>query len=309
MRIAGYLISLITTQVIALAGPCDFQANGDARNGLVFKGQVQITGLSVPSALGQLQHLALEGGYQLGNELIIGSSGELSFIQATNQPPVVIRAKADSSGRISLSTKLARGQKVDPAAMEAEFCSMLAKLKPGKVGEEIAAAARSKSGLGKTIDAQAVKLSTAIGKEVKKAVAPAATKGNLSRLLIGSGPTATPSEFEELFAPIRAKYLGQNYRIDGQIARTSLHDSISSVNDMLTRKMEVTYDVRKTKGLLGVREEPGMQHLHFQIKCQLANDQRKFFQTLAEGDSVTLVGTVTEFDLNGMVLTEARRAD
>lgn len=309
MKIAIRLIGILALHTFAIAAPCDFQAHGDPRNGLIFKGQVQIPGLSVQSALGQLQHLAMEGGYQLGNELLGGNSGELSFIQTSNHPAIVVWATADSLGRISLSAKLARGQKVPPAAVESEFCSMLSKLKTGKEGEAIAAAAREKSGLGRTIDAQAVKLSTAIGKEVKKALSPAANKGNFSRFMIGTGPTASPSEFQELFAPVRAKYLGQKFRIDGQIARTSLHDSISSVNDMVNRKMEVTYDVRVKKGLLGVREEPGMQHLHFQIKCLLANDQKSFFQTLSEGDSVTLTGTVTEFEQHGMVLSGARRSD
>lgn len=309
MKRLAYLMALAAFCGVLHAGPCDFKAEGDPRNGLLFTATSQLPGLSVKSALGQLQGLATEGGYQLGNELLQDNSGELSFTQTSNNPALVIWARADASGRISLTMKLARGQKVEPAAVEAEFCSMLGKIKAGKEGETIAAAARGKSGLGRIVEANAVELSQALEKEIKKAVAPATNKGNLSRILIGTGGRATSSEYAELFAPIRAKYTGQRYRIDGKVYWTSVNANVTSVHDMLTRKMELSFDVRRKKGLLGVMEEPGMQAVHYQIKCILAKDQAKYFQTLNEGDSVTLTGTIAQIEQGGLVLVDARRSD
>jgi len=109
--------------------------------------------------------------------------------------------------------------------------------------------------------------------------------------------------------PIRLKDLGRKYRIDGLVFRTNLHDPISFASDLVDRKMEITFDVRSKRGLLGNLESPGANQTHFQIKCFLAKDQATFFRTLSEGDSVTLTGTVTEFGRFGMEISEARRAD
>lgn len=154
-----------------------FQSVGDARNGLFFSGHVKVPGLSAQSALGQMQQIALDSGYKVGGELIRGGAGELYFIQDSNNPAIVMLATADKSGKVSISTKLARGQKTETAAVRQEFCSLLAKLKTGKEGEAIAAAAREKTGANQITDAKADKLSAEIGKVVKKALAPVAAKG------------------------------------------------------------------------------------------------------------------------------------
>lgn len=123
---------------------------------------MQLPGLSVSSALGHLQSIALSKGYEIGNESIAGDSGELFFTQTNLRPPIVMRANADSSGKVSVGTKLARGQNVEVAAGRKEICSFLTNLKTGKEGEAIAAAARQKTGAGRVIDAEAPKLSAEI---------------------------------------------------------------------------------------------------------------------------------------------------
>ncbi|HEX6592562.1 MAG TPA: hypothetical protein VF050_11230 [Moraxellaceae bacterium] len=287
---------------LASAKGCEdsFQSVGDARNGLFFSAEVKMPGLSASSALGQLQQVALDGGYKVGGELLAGGAGELYFIQDSNDPDIVMLAQAEKSGRVSISTKLARGQKTDSAAVRTEFCSLLAKLKTGKEGDAIAAAAREKTGVNTVTDAKADKLSAEIGKVVKKALGPVASKGNLSRALIGTGPSATSGEYAEAFAPVRARYIGKKYRVDGQVY---------TVSGSPAEGMEVNYLVTQTRGLLGVRQESQFNDLNYQIKCVFARDQAKFFLTLSEGNEVTLAGTVTDMQPGGMVLRDCRQAN
>ncbi len=297
------VLGLLALPAPALAGTCEenFRTVGDARNGLFFSSQVQAANVSVQSALGQLQQYALDGGYEVGQPLIVGDEGELSFVQSSNRPPLVIRATADRAGQVSLALKLASGQKTSPAAVQSEFCGLLAKLKPGKEGEAIAAAARARTGSDKAIDAKAVELSASLGQEVKAVLQPVSNKGAMSRMMIGTGPSASSREFEEAFAPIRAKYLGRQYRIDGQIYTVT--------RDISTLQMDVNYLVTKTRGLLGVRQETSFNDLNFQIKCVLAKDQAALFATLSDGNWVTLVGTVGGMEPGSMQLTECRQAN
>lgn len=294
---------LLLLSGLASARGCEetFQVVGDPRNGLFLMGQVKVPGLSAASALGQLQQIATDGGYTLGGELIVKGSGELYIIQDKNDPDVVVRALADKSGKVSLSTKLARGQQTDPAAARKEFCSILGKLKGGKEGEAIATAARARHDLGRLTDAKADKLSAEIGKVVNRALLPVANKGQLSRALIGTGVTATSGEYEEAFAPVRARYLGRNYRIDGQVYTVAGSPG--------TGDMQVNYLVTQTRGLLRVRQDPEFNSLNYQIKCVFARDQGNFFLTLSGGNFVTLTGTVTDMQPGGMVLSECRQAN
>lgn len=302
MNKAVVAAGLLVVSGWALAGCEDsFQSVGDARNGLFFSGQVKMPGLSAQSALGQMQQIALDGGYKVGGELIRGGAGELYFIQDSNNPAIVMLATADKSGKVSISTKLARGQKTETAAVRQEFCSLLAKLKTGKEGEAIAAAAREKTGVNQVIDAKADKLSAEIGKVVKKALTPVAAKGQLSRALIGTGVTATSGEYEEAFVSVRAKYIGRKYRIDGQVYTVS--------GSPLGGDMEVNYLVTQTRGLLGVRQEPEFNSLNYQLKCMMARDQARFFLTLTEGNYATLVGTVVDMQPGGLVMSDCRQAN
>lgn len=296
-------VGLLALSVTARAGTCedDFEAVGDPRNGMLFMGQVQKPGLSVRSALGQMQKIAQEEGYQIGNESIAGNSGELLFTQTNLRTPLVWRVQADSSGQVSLGTKLARGQKMEVAGARTEICSMLAKLKTGKEGEAIAAAARTKTGAGQVIDAEAPKLSAEIGRDIQKTMAGVNSKGVLGNLMVGSSNYATDGERNEAFAPIVAKYKGRKYRIDGQIYTVS--------ENQFSGEMQVAYLVTQTRGLLGIRQSSSDNNNNFTIQCILAPDQAKFFVTLANGDWVKLAGTVSQIETQGMVLKDCRQAN
>lgn len=298
-----FLAGLLALSAAARAGTCEdgFEAVGDPRNGMLFMGQVQKPGLSVRSALGQMQKIAQEEGYQIGNESIAGNSGELLFTQTNLRTPLVWRVQADSSGQVSLGTKLARGQKMEVAGARTEICSMLAKLKTGKEGEAIAAAARTKTGAGQVIDAEAPKLSAEIGRDIQKTMAGVNSKGVFGNLMVGSSNYATDGERNEAFAPIVAKYKGRKYRIDGQIYTVS--------KNQFSGEMEVAYLVTQTRGLLAIRQSSSDNNNNFTIQCILAPDQAKFFTTLANGDWVKLAGTVSQIETQGMVLKDCRQAN
>lgn len=299
------LASLLLSGAIASAhaGSCEetFKAVGDPRNGLTYQGTVKVPGLSVGSALGQLQKLAADDGFQVGGESISGDTGELSFMQANVNPPLAIRALANGSGEVAIVTKPAPGQKFPVEAARANICGMLAKLKAGKEGEAIAAAARAKSGTGRTIDAKAVDLSAEIGREVKKTMGPL-NNVSFKDLMLGTRSTPGGSKIDATFAPLVAKYVGRTYRIDGQIYTVSA----SSARDTIGR---INYLVTPTRGLLRVRQDSNYNNLNYGIECKMALDQEEFFSTLREQDWVTLVGKVEEFGPQGMVLRDCRQAN
>ncbi len=292
---------LLLLPALAAETPCSFQSIGDPRNGLLFVAETTRSDLTVRSALGQFQQIALDGGYELGNELLTGNSGKLSFLQTSNSPALVMWVNADQTGKVTLSVKLARDQKADAAGVKAEFCAMLGKLKSGPEGEALATAARARSHLDRAIAVDAVALAADLGGEVKRTLAATASKGKLGRFLIGSGTYATSGEYQEVFAPIEAKYLGRKYEIDGQIYTVA--------RNTITNEMQLNYLVTPRRGLLGVKQNSEFNNLHFQISCTLASDQAAFYSTLTEGNWVKLVGTVTAVRPGGLELTECRRAN
>ncbi len=297
-------MSLLALSAVAHAGSCEdgVQVVGDPRNGLQFTGEVQIPGLSASSALGQLQGLALSKGYEIGHESIVGDSGELFFTQTNLKPPIIMRANADSSGKVTLGTKLPRELKVEVAQGRREICSFLTQLKPGNEGEVIAAAARAKTGAGQVIDAEAPKLSAEISRDIKKTMAGVASKGVLGHILVGSTNYATTAEVKEAFAPIEAKYKGRNYRIDGQIYTVS--------RNQFSGEMRIAYLVTQTHGVFGIRDSSDYNNtINFTIACTLTPDQEKFFATLSAGDQVTLAGTVAQINPQGMELRDCRQAN
>ena len=296
-------MGLLALSAAAHAGTCesDFQAIGDPRNGMMFMGMVKKPGLGIGSALGQLQKMAADEGFEIGNESIVGDAGEVFFTRNRDvKKPIVYRAEANAAGDVSLGVKLARGQQMNPDEVRSKFCGMLNALMPGKQGEAIAAAARAKSGSGQIIDAEAPKLSAEIGRDIKKTMAGVNSKGALDNLLIGSSNYATAGERNEAFAPIQAKYLGRKYRIDGEIYTISQNRYDGS--------MQISYLVTQTRGLLGIRDSSTFNSNNFTIQCMLAPGQAKLFLTLAEGDWVKLIGTVDDIDTEGMRLRDCRQA-
>lgn len=300
-RIPALAAAALTLPAAAAASSCEenFQTVGDPRNGLLFATSVIVADLKVPSGLAQLRAIARAAGYEPGGDMVQAGTGELSLLQTSNRPPLVIRATVASGGEVTLGLKLAQGQRARPEDVREEFCSMLGKLRGGRAADALAAA-EDADRANAVVDARAEALSAEVGDDVKSTLKPVASKGNFSRWLIGTGPVATDADFNAAFAPIRAKYVGRRYRIDGQIYTVSRND--------VTGEMDINYLVTPTRGLARIRQEARYNNLNFQIKCVLAKDQAKLFATLSNGDFVKLAGQVTNIHPGGMQLEQCRQA-
>ena len=307
MRRNLYLFCLTSAGLISVsfgtsAATCEdqFQAVGDARNGVVYTSSVTKPGLSVPSALGQLRKLGADTELTAGTETITGGFGELSLVWEKGKPKIVFKATADSAGTVTLATKLPPSQKMTRQEGIANICGILNALKAGEEGEAIAAAARSEAAPAGIINANAQKLSAEIGREIRQSMAAVNSKGKLGNALFGTSNFAGGGERNAAFAPIQAKYLGRKYRIDGKVYTTSFNQ----LNDQLT----VAYVVTQPRGFLRMPQSLDSNNFNFTIECIFARDQVEFFATLSEGDNVTLTGTVAQIDPQGMDLKDCRQA-
>lgn len=278
-----------------------FQALGDSRNGMLYSSSVTRPGMSVDSALGQLQKIGVDEDLTPGAEMISGDTGELTLRWEKVSPAIVFKATANSSGRVDLGTKLPREHKMSTSEAVANICGMLDKLKAGKEGDAIAARARARGGIGTVADVEASELSAEIDSEIKKAIGPLNRKGWLGNLLIGTSTGSSNAAVREVFAPIHAKYMGRKYRIDGEVAGTSYNN--------VNNELRVSYNVAQRRGLLRVRESDSRSYyLNFAITCIMALDNIAYFDTLAQGDRARLIGTVSSFSTSSMELTECRQA-
>lgn len=305
MKKSCLLVMLMATAGGAHAGMCEdeFEVVGDARNGLMFSAAVKIPNLSIKSALGQLQAIAIKDGMQVGAPVIGGKRGEVQFIQAKNNPPVIVEAAATDTGFVTLETKLARGQKMDPTAGKTYMCGWLGQLKAGKAGEAMAAEGARAAGTDRVIEAEAVALSKQLGKEMRAAMSAVDTP-SMKELLLGT--TARRSERGDVaaaFAPMRAKYMGRRFRIDGQAYYVGHTEFAMSPK----RTMEVSYLVTPTRGLLNVRQSADFNGNNFGLTCILAADQARFFARLQSNDWMKLEGTVSNIDEGSLTLTDCRQ--
>lgn len=299
------LAGLLAMSATARAGTCeqDFKTVGDPRNGLLYVGRLVKPGLTVSSALGQLQKIAVDDGFEVGAESIQGDKGELFFTLTTSRPPVVVRVEANSAGEVTMGTKLAAGQKMDEEDARRNICGMLGRLKTGAEGEVIATAARVKHGSDRVIDIKAEVLSAELRREIDRAKRSTVSgKTIMKDLLLGTSTHATTDQMNVATAPIVAKYRGRKYRIDGQAYTVSTSE--------YTGAMEAAFLVTQTRGLLGVRQSSSMNNsLNYTIVCVMAPDQAAFFSTLNGGSYMTLVGTVDTMTMYGMKLRDCRQGN
>lgn len=299
----GALLLWSGSSLAAAAPSCEesFRAIGDPRNGLAFQAGVTVPGLTVSSALGQLRQAGVDEKFTVGGDVMEGQMGQLLLMQESSNPPVVVMAGAAPNGMVVLSTKLARGQKMELEAGKQYMCGMLAKLKPGKEGEAIAAEARRNSDFGKVTDTTAVDLSTAASKDVEK-VKRSMSTFSFKDMLVGSH--TSPDELKDrknAGLPLAVKYLGRKYRIDGQVYTASINQ--------YSGFGEVGYLVTKTRGLLRVRQDDDFNNGAFTIVCQVSKDQNSMVSMLGSHDWVKLEGTVDSIDFSGIHLKDCRQAN
>lgn len=289
----------------AQAAPsCDdnFKAVGDPRNGQVFLSSVTVAGLTPRSALGQLRRYAKDESYETGGELYDAKgNGEFFYVQNGLRLPLVFMASAENGGNVAITVKLARGQMVKEEDARKGLCDILGKLKAGKEGEAIAAAAREADGVDRYEDVDATQLSDKLEKEAKKTASAGAGTLSFKDLMLGGTSSRESSEqVAQALLPFYARYIGKKFRVDGQLYTVS-HNPYSGAD-------EVAYLVTKSRGLFQVRDGADMNLGRFQIKCTMAPDQKAFFTTLKGQDFAKLEGTVANVTGSGIEMKDCRQA-
>lgn len=280
----------------------NFKSIGDPRNGQVFQSSVALSGLTPRSALGQLRQYAKDDSFEAGGELFDAKgNGQFFYLQNGLRIPLVFLATAETNGRVDIIVKLARGQVVKEEDARKGLCDILGKLKTGKEGEAIAAAARDQDGVDRYEAVDAVALSAKLEKESKKTAAAGAGLLSFKDMLTGGTASREASDqTDQALLPFVARYTGKKYRVDGQLYTVS-HNQYSGVD-------EVSYLVTKTRGLLKIRDGADMNGVRFQIQCDMAPDQKAFFTTLKSQDWAKLEGTVDSVTGSSINMKDCRQA-
>lgn len=285
----------------ALAAECDFQTQGDPRNGMGIVASMPISDTTVSSALGQLRKAAHERNLSVGYDIIDGDQGQLYFVQKDSKPQIVLQSNA-SKQRVVLVGKLARGQNIDQAATKALMCGMLQTLQPGAKGESLAAEARQadREMFTPTVT-DAVQLSTDLGKEGKQVLRelnPGSAR--LTGILWGaSAHQDAVSRVDQMavFGPFMATYLGRPYKVDGEVYLLSVNKYAKG-----GPTAEITFLVTK-KSLLGRRWGDNTNASEFGVKCVIARGQEASISTLRPHDFVTLTGIVSDISPTDVTLS------
>ncbi|SFS08019.1 hypothetical protein SAMN04487782_3375 [Stenotrophomonas maltophilia] len=282
-----------------------FKTVGDPRNGAMYMADLTVPGLKVQSALDQLRKIGADDQFEVGGQLVEGDTGNQYLIQTKGlRTPLVLIGTADRSGRVTLATKLARGQTIAQEDARKSMCDMLDKLKGGSQGDALAAAARAQYPTSAVEDVTAPDLSKKMGKEVRDTMAAYNAAGSFKDLLLG-----TTTNKEDLgdrsatFLPVYAKYIGRRYRIDGQIYTVNS----SSYSSRPGEVGSINYLVTPTRGLLRIRQNDTFNNNNYTIRCEFAPDQAANFAMLRERDWAKLEGEVSAVEGSSMTLRNCRQ--
>lgn len=302
------MVLLAAAGPAAASGACDkaFKTVGDARNGALYMADVTVPGLKVQSALDQLRKIGGDDKFEVAGQLVDGDTGDQYLIQRTGlRVPLVLVGTADRTGRVTLATKLARGQSIEPAAAKQSMCGMLDKLKAGSQGDTVAAAGRTQYPMPAIEAVAAPDLSKRMGKEVKDTMALYRSAGAFKDLMLGTNTNKEDKgDRSATFLPLYATYVGRRYQIDGQIYTVNPSTYSTKPGDVGS----INYLVTPTRGLLRVRQNDTYNNNNYTIRCEFASDQAANFTMLRERDWAKLEGEISSIEESSMTLRNCRQA-
>lgn len=302
------MVLLAAAGPAAASGACDkaFKTVGDARNGALYMADVTVPGLKVQSALDQLRKIGGDDKFEVAGQLVEGDTGDQYLIQRTGlRVPLVLVGTADRTGRVTLATKLARGQSIEPAAAKQSMCGMLDKLKAGSQGDTVAAAGRTQYPMPAIEAVAAPDLSKRMGKEVKDTMALYRSAGAFKDLMLGTNTNKEDKgDRSATFLPLYATYVGRRYQIDGQIYTVNPSTYSTKPGDIGS----INYLVTPTRGLLRVRQNDTFNNNNYTIRCEFASDQAANFTMLRERDWAKLEGEISSIEESSMTLRNCRQA-
>lgn len=295
------VLAALGAPTCALAAECNFQTQGDPRNGMGLVASMPISNTTVSSALGQLRKAGRERNLSAGYDVIDGDQGQLYFVQKDSKPEIVLQSNA-SRQQVALVGKLSRGQNIDQEATKALMCGMLQTVQPGAKGEAVAAEARQadRDMFTPTV-VDAVQLSADLGKEGKR-VLRELDPGSARLTGILWGPSAHQDAVKRVdqmavFGPFMATYLGRPYKVDGEVYSLGVNKYAKG-----GPVAEVIFLVTK-KSLLGRRWGDNTNGSEFGVKCVIAPGQEASVGTLRAHDFVTLTGSVSDISPNDVTLS------
>jgi len=264
-----------------------------------FDAQHDLKGIAPRSITGQLTALATSMQYKVSAVGMLPSGASEVFLMQTTgvRTPIVTQVVAHPSGRINFETPLAKGQSATVEAFKAEYCAFVGGIKPGKVGEQAAAAGIASNPANALTVISPLKLSEQAGKVASMAMSGAANYSMKDFLIKGRTGEIDRTRAGAAFRPVYVSYLNRRYQLDGKAYVVS-----HSTN------MQVDFLVAPVKGLLRVQQNQGHGG-DFRIKCNFPNDQRDFFQTLQEGSFLKVEGVVDTIDEGSMTLRDCRQVN
>ncbi len=299
------LLAVSGSAVASTACETAFKTVGDPRNGALYMADLTIPGLKVQSALDQLRKVGGDDQMEVGGQLVEGDTGNQYLIQRQGlRTPLVLVGTADRTGRVTLATKLARGQTIDQQVARQSMCAMLDKLKGGSQGDTLAAAARAQYPMPAAEAITAPDLSKRMGKEVRDTMALYNSAGTFKDLLLGTTTNKEDmGDRSATFLPVYAKYVGRRYRIDGQVYTVNTNTYSRKPGEVGS----INYLVTPTRGLLRVRQNDSFNNNNYTIRCEFASDQAANFTMMRERDWANLEGEISSVEEGSMTLRNCRQ--
>lgn len=140
-----FAVLLLSAAAPALADTCEssFQKKGNALSGTTYTAAVSHPGLSVKSAIGQMRVIAKNANMDVVSEDAEAGAMLIEEPQSAMHKtiPMIISATSEGgTGTVGMMVKLNPGAFAKADSIRVEMCKLLAQVKPGKAGEQLAAA-------------------------------------------------------------------------------------------------------------------------------------------------------------------------
>jgi hypothetical protein len=139
-----FAVLLLSAAAPALADTCEssFQKKGNALTGTTYTASVNHPGLSVGSAIGQMRVIAKNANMDVLSEDADAGAMLIEEPQTAMHKtlPMIISATSEGgTGTVAMTMKLTAGAFAKADSIRTEMCKLLAQVKPGKAGDQLAA--------------------------------------------------------------------------------------------------------------------------------------------------------------------------
>ncbi|MEH6421357.1 hypothetical protein [Pseudomonas sp. CGJS7] len=133
---------LLVPSVSAYAGQCEtnFTKKGNVLSGTEYFSSVQVNGLSIPAAIGQIRNAGIGRNMVVLDEDLNAGTLVLEEPSTAMSRPLPMHFTADAAGTVTASLKLRRASVGHTEEIKKGMCEMIGSLKPGKTAPPRSAA-------------------------------------------------------------------------------------------------------------------------------------------------------------------------